>query len=163
MVCQLWEMHHQVALARPKMGELIAFRADLIEHVSELSIVDEASVEDIVTMKGFELGYLPDAIVHNHGPERMSEYFEQRRRIARGHYWLKFAFGYKVATLDRTLLLRTAIGIAFREDNFGRKALATGVATEVAARIAGFIDARIVGGKHRTWTPLSSTKVLKKK
>ncbi len=160
MVQILWEMHHNVALVRPKMGELIAFRGDLIEHVSELSVVDEASVEDIVTSKGFELGYLPDAIVHNHGPENLVEYFEQRRRIARGHYWLKFAFGYKVATLERGLLLRTAVDVARHEDSLGRAALVAAVATEVAARVAGFVDARVVGGKFRTWTPLASTKDL---
>jgi biofilm PGA synthesis N-glycosyltransferase PgaC len=163
MVCIVWEMHHKVALTRPKMGEVIAFRADLVEHLSELSVVDEASVEDIVTSKGFELGYLPDAIVHNHGPESLGEYFEQRRRIARGHYWLKFAFGYKVATLERGLVARTALDMALHEDSFGRKALAASIVTEVAARVAGFIDARIVGGKHRTWTPLASTKVHKPK
>lgn len=162
MVCILWEMHHEVALARPKMGELIAVRADLIEHVSELSVVDEASVEDIVSSKGFEIGYLPEAIVHNHGPERLGEYFEQRRRIARGHYWLKFAFGYEVATLDRGLLVRSAIGLARRQDALGRKALVAAVVTELAARVAGFFDARVVGGRHRTWTPLASTKTLGK-
>jgi cellulose synthase/poly-beta-1,6-N-acetylglucosamine synthase-like glycosyltransferase len=160
MVCVLWELHHEVALSRPKMGEVIAFRAELIEYVSELSVVDEASVEDIVTSKGYEIGYLPEAVIRNHGPETLREYFEQRRRIARGHYWLSFAFGYKVATLDRGLLLRSAVALFRREDGFGRKAIAAAVATEVAARVAGFIDARIVGGKHRTWTPLASTKTL---
>jgi cellulose synthase/poly-beta-1,6-N-acetylglucosamine synthase-like glycosyltransferase len=163
MVCLLWDMHHKVALARPKMGEVIAFRADLVEHLSELSVVDEASVEDIVTSKGFELGYVPDAIVHNHGPEKLTEYFEQRRRIARGHYWLKFAFGYKVATLDRGLVARTALDTALHEDSFGRKALVASIATEVAARVAGFFDARVVGGRHRTWTPIASTKAKRPK
>ena len=68
--------------------------AHLVEHVSELSVVDEASIEDIVRAKGYGLAYMPDAIVTNHGPETLREYFEQRRRIARGHYWLEFAFGY---------------------------------------------------------------------
>jgi cellulose synthase/poly-beta-1,6-N-acetylglucosamine synthase-like glycosyltransferase len=163
MVRLLWEMHHKVALARPKMGELVAFRADLVEYVSELSVVDEASVEDVVTSKGFELAYAPEAIVHNHGPEKLAEYFEQRRRIARGHYWLKFAFGYEVATLEAGLLARTAVDTAMHEDTFGRAALVASVATEIAARVAGFVDARIVGGKHRTWTSLASTKVLKPK
>ena len=117
--------------------------------------MDEASIEDIVRAKGYSLGYVPDAIVTNHGPETMTEYFEQRRRIARGHYWLQFAFGYEVATLDRSLLLRNAIGAAKDEDAFGKVALAAAVGTEVAARVAGFWDARVVGGKHRTWTRCS--------
>ena len=161
MVNVLWEMHHRIALEHPKMGELVAFRANLIERVSELSVVDEASIEDVVRSKGFELAYVGDAIVTNHGPEKWSEYFEQRRRIARGHYWLDFAFGYAVATLDKGLLVRTALDVAKEEDAFGKKAIVAAAATEVAARLAGFFDARILGGKHRTWTQLSSTKTLR--
>jgi biofilm PGA synthesis N-glycosyltransferase PgaC len=160
MVKLLWELHHRVALMVPKMGEIVAFRSSLVEHVSELSVVDEASIEDIVRAKGYRLGYVPEAIVTNHGPETIGEYFEQRRRIARGHYWLQFAFGYQVATLDRSLVVRAAIEAAAGEDRSGRVALAAAIATEVAARVVGFWDARVVGGKHRTWQVLQSTKAL---
>ncbi len=68
MVRLLWELHHRVSLEVPKMGEIVAFRAHLVEYVSELSVVDEASIEDIVRAKGYKLGYVPDAIVTNHGP-----------------------------------------------------------------------------------------------
>lgn len=162
MVHVLWELHHQVAVNTPKMGELIAFRAALVDRVSELSVVDEASVEDIVRSKGFDLAYVGDAIVTNHGPEKLDEYFEQRRRIARGHYWLDFAFGYKVATMERGVLLRATLDVLKSEDGQGKKALAAAIAVEVAARAAGFFDARIVGGRHRTWRALSSTKSLRK-
>ncbi|MGH7268828.1 MAG: glycosyltransferase, partial [Polyangiaceae bacterium] len=102
----VWELHHRVSLEVPKMGEIVAFRARLVEYVSELSVVDEASIEDIVRAKGYKLGYVPDAIVQNHGPEKLGEYFDMRRHYARGHYWLKFAFGYEVATLDRGLVAK---------------------------------------------------------
>lgn len=158
MVNLLWEMHHRVSLEVPKMGELVAFRGALVDRVSELSVVDEASIEDVIRSKGYVLGYVPDAIVTNHGPENMKEYFEQRRRIARGHYWLQFAFGYEVATLDRGLVAKTAIDVLREQDRFGRLALAAAVGTEIAARVAGFWDARVVGGKHRTWKSLATTK-----
>ncbi len=160
MVRVLWELHHRVSLEVPKMGEIVAFRAALVEYVSELSVVDEASIEDIVRAKGYALGYVPDAVVENRGPDTLREYFEQRRRIARGHYWLKFAFGYEVATLDGSLLVKAALDAAKDEDGLGKVALATAIGTEIAARVAGFWDARVVGGKHRTWTPLASTKNL---
>jgi hypothetical protein len=162
MVGLLWELHHRVSLEVPKMGEIVAFRAPLVEYVSELSVVDEASIEDIVRAKGYKLGYVPDAVVTNHGPETLPEYFEQRRRVARGHYWLRFAFGYEVATLDRPLLVKAALGAAREQDPLGRVALAAAIGTEVAARVAGFWDARVVGGKHRTWRVLRSTKSLDK-
>jgi glycosyltransferase involved in cell wall biosynthesis len=160
MVRLLWELHHRVSLEVPKMGEIVAFRAHLVEYVSELSVVDEASIEDIVRAKGYKLGYVPDAVVTNHGPETLREYFEQRRRIARGHYWLEFAFGYEVATLDRGLLVRAALDTARAHDRRGKAALAAAIGTEVAARAVGFWDARVVGGKHRTWRVLTSTKTL---
>lgn len=161
MVQLVWDMHHRISLVSPKMGELVAFRAELVEQVSELSVVDEASVEDIVRSQGKRLGYLPDARVVNHGPERWNEYFEQRRRIARGHFWLDFAFGYRVASLQHGLVAQTLVDVAREQDAFGKAALVAAVATEALARTAGFFDARVVGGKHRTWKPLASTKVLK--
>lgn len=158
MVHLLWEMHHHIALDVPKMGELVAFRAALVDRVSELSVVDEASIEDIIRSKGYKLAYVPEAIVKNHGPETFGEFFEQRRRIARGHYWLDFAFGYRVATLDRGLLAQTLTAVAKNEGTFGRLALVCAMGTELAARAAGLWDARVVGGKHRTWKRLESTK-----
>ncbi len=160
MVKVVWELHHRVSLEVPKMGEIVAFRAHLVEYVSELSVVDEASIEDIVRAKGYDLGYVPDALVTNHGPETFAEYFDQRRHYARGHYWLQFAFGYEVATLDAGLVARAVMDVARAEDAFGRAALAAAVGTEVAARIVGFWDARVVGGKHRTWSVRQSTKSL---
>jgi cellulose synthase/poly-beta-1,6-N-acetylglucosamine synthase-like glycosyltransferase len=157
----LWELHHRVALQVPKMGELVAFRAELVDRVSELSIVDEASIEDIVRAKGYELAYVPDAIVTNHGPDKLSEYFEQRRRIARGHYWLSFAFGYDVATMKKGSVLGATVQLLREQKGSWRRAIATAIAVEVAARAAGFVDARIIGGRHRTWKPLESTKSLR--
>lgn len=161
MVRQLWELHHQVALETPKMGELIAFRGALVDRVNELSVVDEASIEDIVLSKGFELGYLPEAIVTNHGPEKLDEYFDQRRRIARGHYWLSFAFGYDVSTMSKPRVARSLFEVFRKSSPADKTALAAAVAVEVAARAAGFVDARIVGGRHRTWRRLDSTKKLR--
>ena len=162
MVHLLWELHHRVALEQPKMGELVAFRAELVDRVSELSVVDEASIEDIVRAKGYELGYLPDAVVTNHGPERLGDYFEQRRRIARGHYWLSFAFGYHVATMEKLPILRETLSLFRAQTGEGKKALGAAVAVEIAARAAGFFDARIVGGRHRVWNPIDSTKQLRR-
>jgi hypothetical protein len=85
----------------------------------------------------------------------------QRRRIARGHFWLDFAFGYRVATLDGGLVAKAALEVAQEEGALGKAALATAAVTEVLARAAGFFDARVLGGKHRTWKQLRSTKKLK--
>src|SRR5262249_53993768 len=68
---------------------------------------------------------------------------------------------YQVATLDSDLLVRTTLDVLAEEDRVGKAALCAAVATEVAARMVGFLDARILGGKHRTWRQLSTTKKLR--
>jgi len=47
-------------------------------------------------------------------------------------------------------------------DVLGIDALLTGDERAVRDQVRGFVDARIVGGRHRTWRSLGSTKRLKK-
>jgi hypothetical protein len=65
--------------------------------------------------------------------------------------------------MERGVLVKAALDVLKSEDAAGKKALLAAVAVEIAARTAGFVDARIVGGRHRTWRALSSTKSLRKK
>jgi cellulose synthase/poly-beta-1,6-N-acetylglucosamine synthase-like glycosyltransferase len=50
--------------------------------------------------------YIPDAIIHNKGPETMSDFIKQRKRIASGHLWLKETEHYKVTSSNKGLLFR---------------------------------------------------------
>ena len=112
MVHLLWDMHHRVALEHPKMGELVAFRAPLIEQVSELSVVDEASIEDVIRSKGFALAYVPDAIVTNADPRpgvSTSSSGVGSRAATTGSISRSAT---PVATLDRSMLVRTATNVA---------------------------------------------------
>ena len=156
----LWELHHRVSLEVPKMGEIVAFRAHLVEYVSELSVVDEASIEDIVRAKGYKLGYVPDA--------------DRDQPRARAHGGVLRACGAAMpAATTGSLRLRlrggdpgpgavakAVLDTAREQDRFGKVALAAAVGVEIAARALGFWDARIVGGKHRTWKTRQSTKTL---
>jgi len=76
----LWRLHHRVSLRRPKMGELIAFR-NIFRQIPYDSAVDEASIEPLILGQGLELHYVPEAIVYNRGPETVTDFFKQRRRI----------------------------------------------------------------------------------
>ena len=50
--------------------------------------------------------YAQKAVVHNHGPETVSDFLKQRRRIYSGHLCLQRKSGYSVATMKVTKLLR---------------------------------------------------------
>lgn len=95
----LWELHHQMSLQHPKMGELIAFR-NIFRQIPYDSAVDEASIEPLIIGQGLRLHYAPDAVVTNKGPETVGDFIKQRRRIFAGHLYVKDTLGYKVSTLN---------------------------------------------------------------
>src|SRR5262249_17414027 len=75
----IWELHHQISLQRPKMGEIIAFR-NVFYQIPYDSAVDEASIEPLIVGQGMKLHYSPEAIVYNCGPETLHDFLKQRRR-----------------------------------------------------------------------------------
>jgi len=150
MVHLLWELHRDRASQSPKLGEIVAIRAAIMWPLESASPVDEASAEALVQSYGYELRYVPDALVTNHGPERLREYFGQRRRINAGHYWLKHACGYEPSTFDwRSVLVLALRRMSPRRP---RRSLALGLAAvvEAAARFTGRMDLAL-GRSHTVW------------
>lgn len=150
MVGFLWDLHHERALEAPKLGELVAVRASLIQPLSVTSAVDEASIEAAVIEQGYRLGYVPEAVITNRGPERLSEYFNQRRRIAAGHYWLRDTSGYEVSTMDVRRVARLALGYFTLTDPKVDAAYLAAIGVEAVARGVGYLDARR-NHSHAVW------------
>jgi len=154
----LWELHHQVALRRPKMGELIAFR-NIFRQIPYDSAVDEASIEPLIIGQGLRLVYAPEAVVRNKGPETVHDFLKQRRRIFAGHLYVKDMLGYQVSTMNSLriawLLLRN-LKLDWRFFTWG---LAI-VALEVFARLWGTYDYVVWKRKPFAWSIAESTKDL---
>lgn len=93
-----WELHHELALIDPKLGEMIAFR-NIIRKFPKDTAVDEASIEAMITKAGHRIYYAKDAIVRNKGPETISDFIKQRRRIIAGHKYLQAESDYMVSTM----------------------------------------------------------------
>lgn len=109
----LWDLHHKLALKHPKLGELVAFRKNLIKKIPTDTAVDEAFIEALVKEKGYELKYAPNAIVYNKGPETISDFLKQRRRIFAGHLHLKKTNGYMPSSMKLNILKLTFEVIKF--------------------------------------------------
>ena len=84
----LWDLHHQMNLHGFKAGEMIAFRK-VFERIPQHTAVDEASVEPLIRGQGYQVRYVPEAIVYNKGPETVDDFLRQRRRIFAGHLELQ--------------------------------------------------------------------------
>jgi glycosyltransferase involved in cell wall biosynthesis len=102
----LWSMHHTLALHRPKLGELVAFRK-VVGGIPTDTAVDEAAIEAAIKRSGYAIRYAGDAIVFNKGPETLRDYFVQRRRIIAGHKHLARTQHYTVASTEANLILGT--------------------------------------------------------
>lgn len=158
VVHMLWRLHHELALASPKLGEMVAFRS-FVRSIPRESAVDEASIEAIVVAAGKKLRYVPEAIVWNKGASSVRDFLKQRRRIYAGHLWLSKHQNYDVSTRHvggiATLLLR---GLDWRP----RPLLWTtgGVLLEFAGRTLGTFDFRVLKRNPHTWDVAESTKSL---
>lgn len=179
----LWGLHHHLASNDPKLGELVAFR-NLVRKIPEDTAVDEASIEELVTAAGYRLVYAPCAIVYNKGPETVSDFIKQRRRIANGHMHLEKTKGYTPSTTSWTHTLEAVVarfnrhtGRIIRLTRRGRLIrlpfyllrklrlacwTCGAIGLEVAARLLGWYDFHIRHKNPVSWEVIATTKRLGK-
>jgi biofilm PGA synthesis N-glycosyltransferase PgaC len=153
----LWDLHQQVSLIRPKMGELIAFR-NFFRQIPNDTAVDEASIEPLIIGQGMKLRYASEAVVYNRGPETLRDFIKQRRRIFAGHLYVRDTLGYQVATMGTTRILRcylkTMDAKNWRYYIWGPLIMAL----EVYVRFLGTYDYVVLKRKPYIWQMAESTK-----
>jgi cellulose synthase/poly-beta-1,6-N-acetylglucosamine synthase-like glycosyltransferase len=156
----IWTMHHRVAMEAPKLGELVMFRANLVNGLPPESAVDEATLEQRVSSAGYRLAYVPEALVHNHGPETLRDFIRQRRRIAAGHYWLRAVSGYSVSTMAFGRTARIAVDALSDLDNTARLYALGTIGVEVLSRALGWFDFHFRTKDHAVWKVSETTKTV---
>jgi biofilm PGA synthesis N-glycosyltransferase PgaC len=157
-----WKLHHELALIDPKLGEMIAFR-NIIHEFPKDTAVDEASIEAIITKAGYRIHYAKDAIVRNKGPETISDFIKQRRRIMAGHKHLQIKNDYMVSTMRFGNLFRL-FNRLLRDTSWNFKTLLwTGgaVLLEFWGRLLGDYDHFIKKTNPFVWDIAETTKNLK--
>jgi len=104
----LWELHHRINLRSFKAGELIAFRK-VFERIPFSTSVDEASIEPVIRGQGYEVRYVPTAVVRNKGPLTVADFLRRRRTNYAGHLKLQSTLGYTVSTMSGWRILRVLL------------------------------------------------------
>lgn len=152
----LWGLHHQIALQNPKMGEMVAFRK-VFESIPPTS-VDEAYIEGLIKKMGYQIVYVPEAIVYNKGPENIKDFLRQRKRIFWGHYHLKKEIGYQVSTIN--VFKTFCLILKNFKFNFQYLFFTPAVVfLEALSRFLGWFDYKI-GKSYLIWDIAESTKSL---
>jgi len=151
-----WELHHQIATRRPKLGEAIAFR-NVIPRIEPETAVDEAFLEALFAQLKMRAAYAQGALVYNHGPESVRDFVRQRRRIWAGHLWLRRRTGYEVATFRSRTVLRAALSRLWREPRL-LPLMTAAAALEAYCRLLGSVDVLVRGHNPIVWDVSPSTK-----
>jgi hypothetical protein len=152
-----WHLHHIISLARPKFGELIAFK-NVIDSLPP-TFTDEEQIASIIKSNGYTLRYVPDALIYNKGPENIIDFLRQRRRIYAGHLMLKNKYGYEAATLNgRSILkyLRRNLSPEYMRHKFW---LIGAILLEGVGRMLARLDI-LFGKDHYRWEISGTTKDL---
>jgi poly-beta-1,6-N-acetyl-D-glucosamine synthase len=166
-VCLQWTVHHYISELNPhnpKLGELIAFRNNIKEMDSEIS-VDEDWIASEFKKMGFSLRYVAEAIVYNHGPETVSDFISQRRRVYTGLLQLKKKTSTDIPSLKIGNLLRVipkALNSINAERTRSIRFTLLSICLEFCARLLGAYDFYIKNKNTCVWEMIDSTKDLKK-
>ena len=88
----LTEGIHQLRLTRDRAGDflvcsgyLFAFRRELIEHVPEDALAEDAVISHLVARQGYRVGYAPQAHVFVKYPATYRDWLRQKVRSAGGY------------------------------------------------------------------------------
>jgi len=156
----LWRLHHRLALHQPKLGEMIALRAEAVVSLPRTS-VDEACFQALLEGAGWRSVYVPEAVVWNRGPGTRADFINQRRQIHTGHLWLRRRQHYAVPSLQLALL-RQELWADIRSEPKGMRPTqlawtAAAVGMEAWARLLARLD-YLQGKENHVWAMVESTK-----
>jgi cellulose synthase/poly-beta-1,6-N-acetylglucosamine synthase-like glycosyltransferase len=152
----IWRLHHIISfLQRPKLsGELCAVRASCLQDIPENVATDEPYIELAIHKQGYNILYVPEALVYIRCPTNLIDLLKQRKRIWVGHMQVQKATNFKVSTSSFRNVLRAMS--ALKPDEV------------LYAMLGGFLEtiayaqARIAlsrGMIPYIWEPIRSTKI----
>ena len=155
----MWQLHHEVSLRNPKMGELIAFR-NVFRGLNPDTPADEVQIEHGVRSVGYDIRYAPEAIVHNRGPEHLRDFVAQRTRWIALNMRIQRKHRLPVSTLRATPLFEAMVAYVRRERPRWDW-LAGAALLEMYCRFRATMQySRWNSGTSGGWEPVASTKRL---
>lgn len=157
----LWRLHDRLARHQPKLGEVIAIRAEAVVSLLPRTSVDEACFQALLEANGWKSVYVHEAVVRNRGPGTVEDFFRQRRQVHAGHLWLRHRQGYTVPSLQPRLLItemwRDLTADRTRMEPKRLAWTAGAVAVEAWARMWARAD-YMRGRENHVWQMVESTK-----
>jgi biofilm PGA synthesis N-glycosyltransferase PgaC len=154
-----WKLHHRISVISPKMGELVAFK-NVLPEIPVDTAVDEACIEALLVLKGYNLRYVPEAVVYNKGPDTINDFLKQRRRIAAGHHHLRHTQCYRVSTQNCYQIIAALLAEIIWSPKYLLWTIGA-IVLEVYGRFLGVFDFYVKKKNPFTWEMATTTKRLR--
>jgi glycosyltransferase involved in cell wall biosynthesis len=154
-----WELHHELCLRAPKMGELVAFRRVFDQLPLDEAGADEDWIHSEIERLGLRAAYAPDAILFNRGPGRLRDFLAHRRRMALQHLVLARRRSFQPASRE-TAPMRQAITAWARANPKRLPQLIAAACLEGTARAWAHAEFALLGTTQTNWRRLASSKGL---
>ena len=154
----IWCVHHHIALRTVKIGELIAYR-DVGTRLPTQTQSDEDLIRDDIESKEYIPVYAPDAIVHNRGPETVSDLIKQRLRVNIGQSHMIKEKDFYNPSRDPKVLFGVFIDVA-KDLGFHPIKMFLSIMIESYCRIKARIMVKKGIEDENIWDPVESTKTV---
>ena len=154
-----WDLHNRIAIKRSKCGELVAFRK-LFKEMPQDTAVDEAWIEYEIIRRKYNVVYVDDAFVFNKGPESVTDFLKQRRRINCGHIDLTKRTAFRVSTTSFSTLLPALVEVFPSKSLKKSFFLLSAFALEAICKMLGYYDYFRNKDQHLIWEISKTTKNL---
>jgi len=151
----VWELHHNISFyKKPKLSaELCAIRSECLENIPENIATDEPYIELFIRKQGYEVSYVPEAVVHIRCPTSMLDLLKQRIRIWTGHLQIQKRTGFAVSTSNFKNALWTVSTLKLCDVPY----VLLGALLEGLAYLVARLNFS-VGKVPYAWEPIKSTK-----
>lgn len=167
MVQTLWGFHNWQAERLNHEGllmhasEIFCIRNGVADKVPRDIVNEDAYLAVAVKNAGYKIRYVRASQVLVSGPQTISDYIKQRRRIIAGHYQVRKVTGKFSQYLFYSMLARPKITIRLLSSYFASThRIMSGVAVclvEVVSNLLAFMDI-VRGRSHAVWDISTTTK-----
>jgi biofilm PGA synthesis N-glycosyltransferase PgaC len=152
----IWRLHHTISLRQEAKlsGELCAIRTSCLQEIPENVATDEPYIELAIRKQGYDILYVPEALVYIRCPTNTVDLLKQRKRIWLGHMQLQNATNFQVSTSSFGNILRAISALKLDEILY----VFLGVLIEIIA----YSQAKNALSKDMIpyiWEPIESTKI----
>ena len=152
----LWQLHHELALRDPKLGELIAVRKSFMTDIPTIAGCDEVMLEAAAHSNGGAIVYVADAIVYNRCLTKLNELITVRRRIHAQHLRARQKLRYAPSSLKLATVLSACLALV-RHSWRRAPLLVLLIFVEFASRVQGALLVARKVDTH-TWQATKSTR-----